>query len=51
VGISPAAIIEIDEESGRFESAFRHSGDVRQAIHGLRVDPASAAATVEMPAR
>jgi hypothetical protein len=38
VGISPAAIVEIDEESGRLEGAFRHSADVRQAVHGLRVE-------------
>ena len=37
VGLSPAAVIEVDVRSGRFVSGFRYGNDVRMCVHGLRV--------------
>jgi hypothetical protein len=35
VGFSPAAILQIDEESGALVDAFRYSRDVHCCVHGL----------------
>jgi hypothetical protein len=40
VGISPAAILEIDWRSGRLVDYFSYSGDVNVAVHGLTCEPA-----------
>jgi hypothetical protein len=37
VGVSPAAILEIDERSGALLGAYQHSGDVNECVHGLYV--------------
>lgn len=39
VGIAPASILEIDEESGELGSLFTYSTNVDACIHGLAVDP------------
>lgn len=39
VGLSPAAIIEIDEASGAFVTGYQHSRDVNDCVHGLYVEP------------
>lgn len=44
VGISPAAVLELDEDDGRLIDAYSHSTDVQQVVHGLRVEPAEMAA-------
>lgn len=38
VGFSPAAIVCIDLESGKMIDGYQHSTDVRECVHGLRVD-------------
>lgn len=38
VGMSPAAIIEIDEASGAFMSGYQHSRDVNDCVHGLHIE-------------
>lgn len=43
VGVSPAAILEIDAAAGRLLGLFRYGGDVGDAVHGLAHDPASLA--------
>ncbi len=39
VGLSPASILEIDEASGELVDAYQHSTNVREAVHGLHVEP------------
>jgi hypothetical protein len=38
VGISPASIVCIDIESGGMVEGFQYSSDVRDCVHGLRID-------------
>lgn len=39
VGIAPASVLELDENSGGLLSMFTYSGNVDACIHGLAVDP------------
>ena len=38
VGYSPAAIVSIDLETGEMIDGYQHSTDVRECVHGLRVN-------------
>ncbi len=38
VGLSPAAIACLDRRSGRLLDLYRHTGDLRVAVHGLQVE-------------
>lgn len=43
VGISPAAILQIDIQSGNLVDAYRYSSDIHVCIHGLDVAPSNEA--------